>query len=291
VTLYKVLLWQDIHQLNRKRKEMGEFLKNFFGWPKTKYSELSTYLTALACAVIFFTHPNFRQSIAQLIQGIPSQGGITDLIAFLILGFIVILGFVLSLYHVFTSREKSSFEKYLMGAFTIGANATAAITAGFEEINSGSYTLIFFPLWNILIGLALIIQIRLKKFEVSDENASLLEVAVNSIALLVVFFITNYAFRLSWAIEFSVILFFSSFLIFVITLISDTSKPQSLFRQKWYKPSRLSRYSRTFSSKTESSPETKLIKSFLLVTCPHCQVRVLPRKDGTCPSCQAKIPG
>ena len=95
-------------------------------------------------------------------QDMTAHQAITDLIRFLVLSFIVISGFVLSLFHVFTTREKSSFEKYCMGAFTIGANAVAAITVGMEEINSGSYTLIFFPLWNILIGMVLIFQIPWK---------------------------------------------------------------------------------------------------------------------------------
>lgn len=123
---------------------MSELIKGFFGWPNTKYNELSTYLTALASVVVFITHPEFRQSLGLLVQGITTDQKITDIIGFFVVGFIVISGFILSLYHVFTAREKSSFEKYCMGVFTIGANAAAAITVGIDEINSGSYTLIFF---------------------------------------------------------------------------------------------------------------------------------------------------
>jgi rubrerythrin len=32
------------------------------------------------------------------------------------------------------------------------------------------------------------------------------------------------------------------------------------------------------------------LQTNLIVICPECGMRVLPKTDGTCPSCQAKIP-
>jgi hypothetical protein len=283
--------WLPSLTMDSTRNEMRELIKNFVGLPNTKYSELSTYLTALACAVILFTHPDFRQSLALLVQGLTANGKITDIIGFLVLGLIVISGFVLSLYHVFTTRKKTSFEKYCMGVFAIVANAAAAVTACVEEIVSGSYILIFFPLWNILMGIVLIFRIRPGKFEVTDENASLLEVSGNSIALLAVFAITNYAFHLSWAMAFSICLFYSSFLVFLIALIFKPAFLRSSGRQNQDAPARRTKRLRT-SSPVKGSPfDSKTTMSLPMVACPHCKVRVLPKQDGTCPSCQAKISG
>ena len=156
---------------------MREFIRSSIGLPSSKYNELFTYLTALTCVILFFTHPDFRQFLAQILKGVWGNGHIDDIIGFVVLGLIAILGFSLSLFHVFTIREKSSIEKYFMGAFAIGATL-ADIEAGVEEINSVRSLLVLFPIWNIVMGIVMLIQIRFGKFTVTDENASLLEVWV-----------------------------------------------------------------------------------------------------------------
>ena len=202
---------------------MREFIRSSIGLPNSKYNELFTYLTALTCVILFFTHPDFRQFLAQILKGVWGNGHIDDIIGFVVLGLIAILGFSLSLFHVFTIREKSSIEKYFMGAFAIGANSLADIEAGVEEINSVRSLLVLFPIWNIVMGIVMLIQIRFGKFTVTDENASLLEVSGHSIALLVVFAIVNVAFHVTWAMAFSICLFYSSLIMFLIALIFDPS--------------------------------------------------------------------
>jgi membrane protein insertase Oxa1/YidC/SpoIIIJ len=106
-----------------------------------------------------------------------------------------------------------------MGAFAIGATAIAGIEAGIEELNSGGSILVFFPIWNILMGIIMLFQIRLEKFEITDENASFWEVSVGSMILVIVFAITNFAFHLSWAMAFSICMFYSTSLMFLLTWI------------------------------------------------------------------------
>ncbi len=104
-----------------------------------------------------------------------------------------------------------------MGAFVIGANALAGIMAGVDEINSGRSILVLFPIWNIIMGIVKFYQIRDRKFEVTDENVPLLEVSGASIVLLIVFAAANIAFHLTWAMTFSICMFYASSLIFLIT--------------------------------------------------------------------------
>ena len=201
-----------------------EFLKSIIGWPSSKYNELSTFLTALTCVGIFFTHPDFRQYLSRLTESAAGDRNIVGTICFFIVGFIAIFGLLFSLYHVFTNRTKTPIEKYCMGAFAISANALAGIEAGIEEINSGVSLLILFPIWNIIVGMIMLYQVRYGKFEVTDENITLLEVSGASTVLLIVFAITNLAFNVSWAITFSICMFYSSSLFFLIVWIINRFK-------------------------------------------------------------------
>jgi phosphatidylserine synthase len=195
---------------------MHDYIKSFFGWPNSKYSELSAYLTSLTCVIIFCTHPDLRQYLSNIFDN-SKEGG--QIYALFIAGFIAILGFVLSIFHVFTNRQKTQVEKYLMGAFTIGATAIAGIEAAIDELNSGGSFLVLFPIWNILMGIIMLYQIRYGKFEVTDENATILEVSVGSILLFIVFAITYFTFHLSWAMAFSICMLYSTSLMFILAWI------------------------------------------------------------------------
>jgi hypothetical protein len=193
-----------------------DYFKKLFGLSKPIYNELSAYLTALTCLILFFSHPNFRQEIHTLLDGSQS---IKDTIGSFLIGLIAISGLSLSIFHVFSRREKSYVEKICMGIFAITANAIAAIEAGIEQLNSGDYILILFPLWNIIIGLIMLIQLRMGKYEITDENASLVEVAGISLVLLVVFALTYFTLNLSWAMTFSICMFYSSSIYFLVTWV------------------------------------------------------------------------
>jgi hypothetical protein len=183
---------------------------------KPVYNELSTYLTALTCIVIFFTYPDFRLYLSGMKNNFSTS---EDIVTFYALGLIALVGFILSIIHVFVKRDKSLFEKFCMGVFAIGANALASIEAGIETINSGGSILVIFPIWNIVIGIIMIIQIRYGIFEVTDENASLQEVSGASVILLLIFALVSITFRLSWAMTFSICMFYSSSIFFGVTWV------------------------------------------------------------------------
>ena len=195
---------------------MRDYLKSLLGWPNSKYNELSTYLIALTCVLLFCVHPGLRSYLFDMFDRADTDG---QFITLFVAGFIAVLGFMLSIFHLFTKRPKTQVEKYLMGAFAIGATAIAGIEAGIEELNSGGSILVFFPIWNILMGIIMLFQIRLEKFEITDENASFWEVSVGSMILVIVFAITNFAFHLSWAMAFSICMFYSTSLMFLLTWI------------------------------------------------------------------------
>jgi hypothetical protein len=193
---------------------MRNFLNQNLESIKPKYNELTAYLTALTCVVLFLSHPDFRQAYFEIITG---AGAGRASIAFLALGLIAALGFLLSIIHVFTSRYKSPFEKTCMGVFVMGANGVAGFAAGIELLPSNWSILMLIPLWNIFMGAFLLYQIGVMEYAITDENASLYQVIYASIILLVVFAITYVRFHLTWAMTFSICMFYSTTVIFLIT--------------------------------------------------------------------------
>ncbi len=183
-------------------------------WLKPKYNELTTYLTALTCVILFFTHPEFRRLYFEILSG---AGADRASLAFFALGLLATLGFFLSIMHVFTKRTKTDFEKTCMTAFVMGANGFAGIAAGVEMLPARWSLLALFPIWNICMGVLLLYQIGVAKDPITDENASPWEVFTGSIILVFVFVLTNSQFHLTWAMIFSICMFYSTTLIFLIT--------------------------------------------------------------------------
>jgi hypothetical protein len=191
---------------------MREYLNNIAKQMKPRYDETTAYLTALACAVLFFVHPEFRETYFEILSGAGAAN--KAILAFTALGLIATIGFFLSFLHVFIKRKKSPFEQICIGTFIMGANGFAGITAGIEMLSSRWSIATIIPIWNIFMGTLLLYQLGLNKFEISDRNSSVLEVLIASITLIIVFVITDYGFHLSWAMALSVCVFYSSTIFF-----------------------------------------------------------------------------
>jgi hypothetical protein len=194
---------------------MHEYLNNIREQMKPKYHELTAYLTALTCAVLFVMHSEFRQVYFEIISGAGADNRAS--FSFMALGLLATIGFFLSFIHVFIKRKKSVFEKACMGIFIMGANGMAGIMAGIEMIPLRWSIVAIIPAWNIFMGAILLYQIGLAKFDVTDENTSLFEVLIASFTMLIVFVVVDFGFRLKWAMAFSICMFYSSTILFFIT--------------------------------------------------------------------------
>jgi hypothetical protein len=193
---------------------MRDFLKDVCEQRKSKYHELTAYLTALTCALMFITHSEFRQIYFELLKGADADRAIPGI---MFLTLIVSLGFFISLGEVFMKRKKRELEKITMGAFFLGANALAGIAAGIEMLPSRWSWAVIIPILNIIMGIILVYQIGLQKFDISDENASLRDLMIASLSLLIVFAITNYVLNLTWTATFSICMLYSSTVLFIVS--------------------------------------------------------------------------
>jgi hypothetical protein len=196
-------------------------VNKIFEWLTPKYNELTTFLTALTCFALFLFYPDFREIYFEILFGAGDSGKAA--IAFIAFGLMVTMGFFFSIYHVFTLRKKTNLEKVCMGVFAMGANGIAGIAAGVEILPSRLSILMVFPLFNIFMGIFLLYQIGLAKFDVTDENAKPIEVFVAAVILSVLFAISYFWLHLTWAMTFSICMFYSSFTILFISWIMKNS--------------------------------------------------------------------
>jgi hypothetical protein len=133
----------------------------------------------------------------------------------LILSLAFLTGFGLSLYHVFTSREKISFEKMIMMLFAVVTNAGTGIIAGWYVIkHSGVHNwLLIFPIWNIINGVLLLLMLRFRIVDeecISDRDATAKQVILGLIAVFVIFIFCNYVFKLHWSITLSICIIYTT---------------------------------------------------------------------------------
>ncbi|MDI6770279.1 MAG: hypothetical protein QMD04_11470 [Anaerolineales bacterium] len=182
---------------------------------KPRYSELTTYLAALTCVVLAFAYPDFGILLSDLFSGAGADDADVALAVISLTG-IAAVGFVLSVLHVFTKRTKEPWERTCMGVFALGANGLAGMLSGIEMFSSHSPSCAFFPIWNIATGASLLYQIGLNRFEVTQEDATPVEVAAASLVLLVAYALSAQALRLSWAATFSICMFYSSVFVFIL---------------------------------------------------------------------------
>ena len=123
-------------------------------------------------------------------------------------------GLILCVYHAFSSRKKTLFEKKLMLIYAVMLNGFSGIWAGAYLIeNSGSWSLSLFPLWNILNGFILIALLRgnaIDEGSIDDQDVSLKKLLFSTAIITALFFVCQYYLDLAWAITFSICIVWSS---------------------------------------------------------------------------------
>jgi hypothetical protein len=111
--------------------DIAEIYREKTGWLIPTYDELSLFLMAVTFILLGATNNTMRE---QLYNGIT---GIDDLrVYFLCVVFLG--GIVLSLYHVFATREKTDYEKMVMLFFAVMANAGTGIISGWYVLENNN---------------------------------------------------------------------------------------------------------------------------------------------------------
>lgn len=187
--------------------DLAELCGEKTGWFIPVYDELSLFLMAVTLILLGLANAPMREQIHNWMK---SQSVHIYLWAVIVLG-----GVCLSIYHVFTTREKTDIEKMIMLIFAVLTNAGAGIVAGVYVIkNSDVHNwLIVFPIWNIINGVLLLLMLRFRIIDtecISDRDATITDVIIGLAAVLVIFILCNYVFKLYWAITFSICIIYAT---------------------------------------------------------------------------------
>jgi hypothetical protein len=178
------------------------------GWLIPTYDELSLFLMAITLILLCAVNNQARSLIRRFFSQVDDW-----YVYILVLLFLAGLG--LSLYHVFTRREKTIFEKQLMMFFAVLTNAGTGILSGWYVLKSNdvhNWQLVF-PIWNIINGVLLLLMLRLKIIDeecISDRDATVAQIILGLAAVLVIFVFCNYVFKLYWAITFSICIIYTT---------------------------------------------------------------------------------
>ncbi len=173
-------------------------------WFKPAYDELQTYVITLICILLLMTHLDIRTAFANVHK--------MDYLGIIPIAALATFGGLLSLFNVLVRRPKQSWEKTAMAGLAMGANGTAGVAGGMELLPQGFTLAAMIPLWNIVTGALLLHRMGFASEDdvISDEDATLKQVAVATGWLLGVFAICEWLLELTWPMTFSVSTAFAS---------------------------------------------------------------------------------
>jgi DNA-directed RNA polymerase subunit RPC12/RpoP len=189
-------------------EDTAELIKEKAGWFIPVYDELSLFLMAITLILLYIINSPMR---GQIHKWMITQHSILAYI----LAAIFLCGLCLSIYHIFTTREKTDIEKWGMLFFAVLANAVTGIIAGVYVIkNTTAHDwLLVFPIWNIVNGALLLLMLRFRIIDeecISDRDATASEVIIGLAAVFVILIFCNYVFKLHWAITFSICIIYAT---------------------------------------------------------------------------------
>ena len=187
--------------------DLADLVREEAGWLIPVYDEMSLFLMSMTLILLYIVNEPFQEQIRK-------WAAICPHIYVFIAAAIFITGMGLSIYNVFTTREKTDTEKWIMLFFAVLTNAGTGIISGWYVLSSRSIRdwLIIFPVWNIINGVLLIVMLFkiIDKECISDRNATLKEVVIGLIAILIVFILCNYALKLHWAVTLSICIIYTT---------------------------------------------------------------------------------
>jgi len=183
------------------------FRKTIHRLATPSYDEVSLFLMSITMVLIFICNPGVRKQSLDFVFSITGifWGGIYVIM--------YSCGLALSIYHIFSSRQKNNSEKYLMMFFAVLTNGISGICAGVYVFKNSIIWLAVLPIWNIVSGAVLILMLWgdiIRRQCISDQDATIVQAVIGLAAILAIFFICSYLLGFHWAITFSICVAYST---------------------------------------------------------------------------------
>jgi len=176
-------------------------LRRFFA---PTYTERGLFLMALSFALLILFNAELKIRIMNILRHVIETHDRNALWT-VVVSVIFMFGFILSIYHAFSSSPKSDIEKTIMLVFALGINGITGVIAGIRIFNNYHGLLIVFPALNILSSVVLLYLIGLADTTIiCDEDVSLWELLIGSIIVFTTFYFCQFRFELHWSATFSI---------------------------------------------------------------------------------------
>jgi FtsH-binding integral membrane protein len=189
-------------------QDTAELYREKAGWFIPTYDELSLFLMAATLILLYVANVPMREQIHKW------MARHHDIWVYIVAA-VFLCGLGLSIYHIFTTRNKTDLEKWGMLIFAVLTNAGTGIIAGtyiIRNIDTTNWPIIF-PIWNIVNGALLLLMLRFRIIDekcISDRDATLVQIILGLVAVLIIFVFCNYVFKLYWAITFSICIIYTT---------------------------------------------------------------------------------
>ena len=190
---------------------MREFWNSLSQLMKPRFYEITMYLIALSFCWLFIFHPELRWGFYMFFTGFESMSPL-----FLSLGLIVTAGLLLSLIHAFIKRKKLAVEKIIMGWAILGISGVTSFFTGVEMLPSRSVIMAVLVAWNIIMSVLTLTQMGMQKYDINENEATILEVAVTTTILVAILFFLDTHLHFSWAKILSICIFYATSVAFII---------------------------------------------------------------------------
>jgi hypothetical protein len=190
---------------------MKEYLKKLGIIPQ--YTEISLFLMGLTVLFIVISNfPYFEAYILKSFQNLPRLKITLDLISgvifvpFIILAWIY--GWFLSIYYAFSEKQMTKNDKRMILNFIIPTTAITGMIASIHILKESKGVWIIFPFFNFFSAYLLAKLYEADIITTTDviieKQAKREEVVIGTIAVFIIFFISNYILKNHWSITFSI---------------------------------------------------------------------------------------
>lgn len=207
------LEWQEgPHRMPDEQADaLAELCKESFGFLIPTYDKLSLLLMALTFILLFITNSQMRVFEPDANKVISQTESFIYTAKLFLLIAIVPTFFIFRIF----GQTDADLKKQIVLFFVVLINAYSGIIAGIHVISniSDSNWLLIFPIWNIINSLLMLSMFYMKVIDeecISDRKTTLFRFCLGLIAILGIFFVCNYIFKLYWAVTFSICMVYTT---------------------------------------------------------------------------------
>jgi hypothetical protein len=211
--------WEHVPEWPERQNKMpeeqaealAELCKESFGFLIPAYDKLSLLLMALMFILLFITNSQMREFKPDANKVISQTESFIYTAKLFLLIAIVPTFFIFRIF----GQTDADLKKQIVLFFAVLINAYSGIIAGIYVISNTatSHWLLVFPIWNIINSFLMLSMFYMKVIDeecISDRKATPIQIFLGLTAIVAIFLLCNYVFKLYWAITFSICIVYTT---------------------------------------------------------------------------------